>query len=236
MHSKSNSLETLEKNLNYKFNNQVFLSNALQHRSYVNESSDEKLTDNERLEFLGDAVIELCITQLLMEFAPNKNEGELSKLRANLVSEPALAAMARKISLGKFIFLGKGELLSNGREKNSILSDTFEAVIAAIYLDSNFDTAYKNVNQLFAEEIKIIAEKAAEKDHKSTLQELVQQTEDTAPVYEVVKETGPDHDKTFEVVIDTLSISATGTGKTIKAAEQNAAENALKQIEADAHQ
>ncbi|MCK5100985.1 MAG: ribonuclease III, partial [Desulfobacteraceae bacterium] len=200
--------------------NQSLLLNALHHRSYVNESSDKELKDNERLEFLGDAVIELCISQLLMEHAPQKNEGELSKFRANLVSEPALASMARKINLGKFILLGKGELLSNGREKDSILSDTFEAVIAAIYLDSNFDTAYSQISQLFSEEIKIIAKKAAEIDHKTKLQELVQQTEDTAPVYEVINETGPDHDKTFEVVIDTLSISATGTGKTIKAAEQ----------------
>lgn len=231
LHSKNNSLEILEKNINYKFTNQGLLLNALNHRSYVNESSDKELKDNERLEFLGDAVIELCITQLLMEHAPKKDEGELSKLRSNLVSEPALASMARKINLGKFILLGKGELLSNGREKDSILSDTFEAVIAAVYLDSNFDTAYSQINQLFSEEIKIIAKKAAEIDHKSKLQEYVQKTEDTAPVYEVVGETGPDHDKTFEVVIDTLSISATGTGKTIKAAEQNAAANALKQIE-----
>ena len=233
LHSKNNSLETLEKNISYKFTDQSLLINALQHRSYVNESTDKKLADNERLEFLGDAVIELCISQLLMEHAPKKNEGELSKLRANLVSEPALAGMARKINLGKFILLGKGELLSNGREKDSILSDTFEAVIAAIYLDSNFENAYSQISQLFSEKIKIIAKKAAEIDHKSKLQELVQQTEDTAPVYEVINETGPDHDKTFEVVIDTLSISATGTGKTIKAAEQNAAANALKQIEED---
>ena len=201
------------------------------HRSYTHESSDEKLKDNERLEFLGDAVIELCISQLLMEHAPNKNEGELSKLRANLVSEPALASMARKIQIGKFILLGKGELLSNGREKDSILSDAFEALIAAIYLDSNFNNTYSHINQLFSEKIKILAKKAAEIDHKSKLQELVQKTEDTSPVYEVVNETGPDHDKTFEVVIDTLSINATGIGKTIKAAEQNAAANALKQIQ-----
>ncbi|MCD4742456.1 MAG: ribonuclease III [Desulfobacteraceae bacterium] len=231
LHSKDHSLESLEKNINYKFTNQSLLVNALQHRSYVNESNDDKLTDNERLEFLGDAVIELCISQLLMEHAPDKNEGYLSKLRSNLVSEPALAGMARKIQLGKFILLGKGERLSNGREKDSILSDTFEAVIAAIYLDSNFDTTYSLINQLFSDQIKIIIEKAAEIDHKSKLQELVQKTEDTAPVYEVINETGPDHDKTFEVVIDTLSITATGTGKTIKAAEQNAAANALKQIQ-----
>ncbi len=229
--SKNNSLENLEKNIGYKFNDQSLMVNALQHRSYTNESTDEKLEDNERLEFLGDAVIELCISQLLMEHAPNKNEGELSKLRANLVNEPALAHMARKIQLGRFIFLGKGERLSNGREKDSILSDTFEALIAAIYLDSNFDTVYSHINQMFSEKIKIIARKAAEIDHKSKLQELVQKTEDTAPVYEVINETGPDHDKTFEVVIDTLSISATGVGKTIKAAEQDAAANALKQIE-----
>ncbi|MCK5542361.1 MAG: ribonuclease III [Desulfobacterales bacterium] len=231
LHSKNNSLEILEKNINYKFTDQSLLLNALQHRSYTHESSDEKLKDNERLEFLGDAVIELCISQLLMEHAPNKNEGELSKLRANLVSEPALASMARKIQIGKFILLGKGELLSNGREKDSILSDAFEALIAAIYLDSNFNNTYSHINQLFSEKIKILAKKAAEIDHKSKLQELVQKTEDTSPVYEVVNETGPDHDKTFEVVIDTLSINATGIGKTIKAAEQNAAANALKQIQ-----
>ncbi len=230
LQSKNNSIEILEKNINYKFNKQSLLINALRHRSYVNESSGKKLTDNERLEFLGDAVIELCISHLLMEHAPKKNEGELSKLRASLVSEPALAGMARKIQLGKFILLGKGERLSNGREKDSILSDTFEALIAAIYLDSDFNNTYTHINQLFSEQIKIIAKKAAEIDHKSKLQELVQKTEDTAPVYEVINETGPDHDKTFEVSIGTLSIDAKGTGKTIKAAEQNAAANALKQI------
>ena len=231
LHSKNKSLETLEKHINYTFTKQSLLMNALQHRSYVNENNNEELLDNERLEFLGDAVIELCISQLLMEFDPEKNEGELSKLRANLVNEPALASMARQINLGKFIFLGKGELLSNGREKDSILSDTFEAVIAAIYLDSNFDTVYANINQLFSEKIKIAAEKAAQKDNKTRLQEFIQQTEDTAPTYDVINSTGPDHDKTFEVVVETLTIEAKGIGKTIKAAEQEAAANALKQIE-----
>jgi ribonuclease III len=231
LHSKNNSLDILEKNINYRFINQSLLLNALQHRSYTHENTDEKLEDNERLEFLGDAVIELCISQLLMEHSPDKNEGELSKLRANLVNEPALASMARKIQLGKFILLGKGELLSSGREKDSILSDAFEALIAALYLDSDFDNTYSQVKQLFSERIDVVTKKAAEVDHKSKLQEIVQKTEDTSPVYEVVNETGPDHDKTFEVVIDTLSITATGVGKTIKAAEQNAAANALKQLE-----
>ena len=131
----------------------MLLKLALSHRSYIHSTKLELSLSNERLEFLGDAVLGLCIGHVLMEKSPSKKEGELSKLRSNLVSEPALADMARFIDLGRFIRLGKGEALSRGFDKNSILSDTFEAVIAAVYLDAGFDETYRLIQDLFSQSL-----------------------------------------------------------------------------------
>ncbi len=184
--------------------------------------------NNERLEFLGDAVLGLCIGHLLMDKNPSKNEGELSKLRSNLVSEPALADMARFIDLGRFIKLGKGELLSRGFYKNSILSDAFEAVIAAVYLDAGFKKVYQLTNDLFSQILEKIISTEKVIDYKSMLQELVQDKGPATPQYKVQKEIGPDHDKTFEISLSLLGVDSTGLGKNKKTAEQDAAKKALK--------
>jgi hypothetical protein len=228
LREKHTRLNILENNIGYGFNDISFLNNALCHRSYLNENQNSCATDNERLEFLGDAVLGLCIGQLLMEKSPGKNEGELSKLRSNLVSEPALADMARSIDLGRFVRLGKGEALSRGFDKNSILSDAFEAVVAAVYLDAGFDRVYELLADLFNDSLDRILSNEKTMDYKSSLQEFAQERGAITPEYVVSRETGPDHDKTFEISLNLFGIEARGLGKNKKAAEQSAARKALK--------
>lgn len=227
---KYTELSILENNIGYLFKDKSLLNNALCHRSYLNENQESCIFDNERLEFLGDAVLGLCIGHLLMEKTPSKNEGELSKLRANLVSESALADMARFIDLGRFIRLGKGEAFSRGFDKNSILSDTYEAVIAAVYLDAGFDATYKLIHDLFKETIEKNLSNEKIIDYKSMLQEFVQEHGAKTPQYEVLNEIGPDHDKTFEISLNIFDIHSRGLGKTKKAAEQDSAKKALKML------
>lgn len=230
---KYSDLSTLENNIGHLFKNKSLLNNALCHRSYLNENQSSCLSDNERLEFLGDAVLGLCIGHLLMEKSPSKNEGELSKLRAGLVSEPALADMARLIDLGRFIRLGKGEAFARGFDKNSILSDAFEAVIAAVYLDAGFEMAYRLIHDLFNERLEKNMSSEKIIDYKSMLQEFAQEHGATTPQYEVLNEIGPDHDKIFEISLNIFDTHSVGLGKTKKAAEQDSAKkvlNALKKI------
>lgn len=220
-------LDLLEQNIDYQFQSRSFLSNALCHRSYLNENQNSCDTDNERLEFLGDAVLGLCVGHLLMERDPLKNEGDLSRLRSNLVSETGLAHIARRIDLGRFIKLGKGESLSGGSDKNSILSDAFEAVVAAVYLDAGFDRAHTMVNRLFENPVQQILSSSDFIDYKSGLQEFTQEHFGKTPEYALAQEKGPDHDKTFEICLNLDTVSTMGTGKTKKAAEQDAARKAL---------
>jgi len=168
------NLSSLETNIRYSFQDKTLLNTALCHRSFSNENQDSCTMNNERLEFLGDAVLGLCIGHILMKKSPLKNEGELSKLRSNLVSEPPLADMARSIDLGRFIRLGKGEAGSRGFDKNSILSDAFEAVIAAIYLDAGFEKTYKLIHDIFRQSLENLLSKDTIIDYKSLLQELIQ--------------------------------------------------------------
>jgi len=229
LHKSPAALEILEENLGHTFQDKALLATALRHSSYVNESQDAELSDNQRLEFMGDAVLGLVIGEFLMEQSPDMKEGDLSKMRAGLVSEPGLATMARKIDLGRFIFLGKGEWLSGGTKKNSILADTFEAVMAAIYLDLGFIKTSQLIKGLFQDEVDYISSKTTVvDDYKSLLQEYVQEMGQRAPRYAVSGERGPDHAKTFEINLMVCSIQATGVGKSKKAAEQDAAEKALK--------
>lgn len=223
-------LSILEKNLGYGFKNRSFLNNALCHRSYLNENQDSCDSDNERLEFLGDAVLGLCIAQFLMEKSPLRKEGELSKLRAILVSEPALAQTARTIDLGRFIRLGKGETISRGHDKNSILSDAFEAVIAAVYLDGGFEQGCGLIRRLFNERLEEMALNEKTVDYKSRLQEYAQERGCATPCYVVVNETGPDHDKTFEMRLSIFGQESRGFGKTKKAAEQDTARETLRAL------
>ncbi|MBU0972986.1 MAG: ribonuclease III [Proteobacteria bacterium] len=221
------SLDILERNIGYGFKDRSLLGNALCHRSYLNENQESCNADNERLEFLGDAVLGLCVGHILMTQSPSKKEGELSKLRSNLVSEPALAKMARSIDLGRFIRLGRGEFLSGGGDKNSILSDAFEALIAAAYLDAGFDKTHQIVQAIFKDAIQQALSDFHTRDYKSSLQEYAQETFATTPQYTIVKEFGPDHDKTFKISLELDDITVTGIGKTKKAAEQDSARNAL---------
>jgi ribonuclease III len=220
----------LEQKLSYVFRDKSLLSEACRHSSYVNEHPLKNLRDNERLEFLGDAVLNLVVGHLLMNEYPDLPEGELSRMRANLVNETQLADIAKSIELGDFLQLGKGEIQTQGREKNSILADAFEAVIAAIYLDGGFQAAYSMIRNHFEPFVRSDVVPRTNQDYKSQLQELVQFSHKTMPTYQVIRESGPDHDKTFVSQIDVCGIQAFGTGKSKKTAEQDAARNALRLI------
>ena len=221
-------LSEFEQNLIYKFNNINILEEALRHSSFVNEQLGTDMKDNERLEFLGDAVLDLVIGHILMKRYPDMNEGDLSRMRAILVNESQLATIAHKIELGRYVQLGKGEIQTNGKEKKSILADTFEAVIAAVYLDGGFDAAFKIISAHFSSLFYLVSAPAADRDYKSRIQELVQETHNVTPVYRVISASGPDHDKTFIVQLKVYKVAVEGVGKSKKAAEQDAARRALE--------
>lgn len=224
-------LECLQRSLGYTFINTDLLEEALRHSSYVNEQADAGLRDNERMEFLGDAVLNLVIGHLLMEFHPELREGDLSRIRANLVNESQLADLARGLDLGRHLQLGKGETQTQGHEKNSILANAFEALCAAIYLDQGFDAASAILQRLFNDLLKDASLLNTGQDFKSRLQEAVQGTFKAIPAYQVVEEIGPDHDKTFRVAMTVGDLQTEGLGKSKKMAEQDAARQALAQIE-----
>lgn len=213
--------------LGYRFSESSLIEEALRHSSYVNEQGDGKMRDNERLEFLGDAVLNLVVGHLLMERFPELNEGDLSRVRASLVNESHLADIARSIDLGDNIHLGKGEILSNGREKTSILANAFEAVLAAVYLDGGFQSAFSVVETHLAPILDEFNSLDMNQDFKSQLQELVQGSQQKVPVYSVIDESGPDHDKTFCVQLEVFDVKTEGRGKSKKLAEQDAARQAL---------
>ncbi len=220
-------LDILETNLDHRFVDRSLLQTGLCHRSFLNENQTVCDSDNERLEFLGDAVLGLCVGHILMQRSPSKKEGELSRLRSTLVSEPSLADMARSIDLGRFIRLGKGEAGSGGADKNSILSDTFEAVVAAIFLDAGFDITCDLIQRLFEDVVDQVLARDHTVDYKSRIQEFAQEVFSQAPVYTVTREFGPDHEKTFEICLELAHIQTQGFGKSKKAAEQDAAGKAL---------
>ncbi len=221
----------LQKTLCYQFNDPTLLEEALRHSSYVNEHTDADLRDNERFEFLGDAVLNLVIGHLLMRSYPHMHEGDLSRIRANLVNETQLAHVARGLDLGNNLLLGKGEIQSNGKEKNSLLANAMEAVIAAIYLDNGFEAAFKNIDHHFSALVQAAPDLTTGQDYKSRMQEAVQSTIKAIPTYRVIKESGPDHDKTFRVLMTVGNIESQGTGKSKKMAEQDAARKGLVVLE-----
>ena len=223
----------LQKRLAYSFRRPALLAEALRHRSYVNEQNDGRLTDNEKLEFLGDAVINLVVGHLLMQKCPQFKEGDLSRVRANLVNESRLSAIARQIKLGPLIKLGKGETLSHGHDKNSILADALEALIAAVYLDGGFEAAFQAVARLFNDYLEYQALTRVNLDYKSRLQEMAQNRKQDVPAYRIVSELGPDHAKVFRAEVKVAGIRAFGEGKSKKAAQQNAARQALNMLDPD---
>ncbi len=225
------SIQDLMARLGHAFNDPERLTRALCHSSYVNEQTQPSMTSNERLEFLGDAVLNLAISHLLMHRFPDLAEGDLSRNRAYLVNETRLAAIAREIGIGPHLLLGKGEELTDGRDKNSILADTVEAIIAAIYLDGGFDSAFAFVRRQFAKRMQKANRSRYATDYKSRLQECVQSIYHQVPRYQVVESRGPDHDKTFTVQMTVAGICAQGDGKSKKLAEQEAARAGLELLE-----
>lgn len=218
----------LSERLEYQFMNPELLAQAFRHSSYVNEVGDSDLKDNETLEFLGDAVLDLAIGHILMELFKSANEGELSKCRAYVVSERGLCDLARELRLGDYLLLGRGEELSGGREKPSILADTLEALVGAIYLDADFPRTREIIRKLFIPTIERMEIEVLRTDYKSALQEYTQQRFKSRPEYWLVSETGPAHDRTFRVAIYLNGEQrAEGEGKSKKEAEQEAAKEAL---------
>ena len=226
-------LSELQQKLCYEFKNIDFLVESLRHSSFVNENLELDIQDNERLEFLGDAVLNLVVGHMLMHRYPDLKEGDLSKMRANLVNESQLASIAQEMDLGTYLQLGKGEIQTKGWEKPSILANTFEAVVAAVYLDGGYAAAFKIIDSHFSFLLDLEVMSTVNHDYKSQVQELVQMKQQKMPVYTVVHESGPDHDKTFRVRLKVGETQAEGEGKSKKAAEQDAARKGLELLKSD---
>ena len=221
-------LNEFEKVIGYKFKNQGLLYEALSHSSYANEMKNNHCKSNERLEFLGDSVLSIVVSDYLYRHFKHLPEGELTRVRASLVCEKALFEFSDKIRLGDFILLGKGEKRSHGNERPSILSDAFEALIAAIYLDGGFESARAHIMRFMPDDI-ISEKKDSNDDYKSILQEIIQRNPEESVEYRLVGESGPDHDKKFTVrVMLNSNVIGEGTGKSKKIAEQTAAKEALE--------
>ncbi len=222
------NIAALEKKLMYHFKRKSLLRMSLTHRSYAHESSQDNMENNERLEFLGDSVLDLVISHLLMERYPNNSEGFLSKCLASLINEKTLAKMARSMQLGETLILGKGELLTGGRNKDSILADAFEAIIGAIYLDGGLKPAFKVIKKQF---LPLIDGNIQFIDYKTQLQEIAQQAHRVIPNYKLLNQSGKDHERVFEIsVIINGKVMGRGKGKNKKEAEQRAAKLALDKI------
>lgn len=217
-------LDGFQKIIQYQFNNIGLLKNALTHSSYANEKKTGNYKDNERLEFLGDAVLELTSSEFIYTGNPDMNEGKMTRLRASIVCEPTLAMCARQIHLQEYIMLGKGEDLTGGRTRDSIISDALEALIGAIYLDGGFANAKEFIHRFVLNDLE---NKQLFYDSKTILQEVVQ-AHGLEVKYELTGEEGPEHDKKFHVIAKAGDLFVVkGTGHTKKAAQQQAAYNAL---------
>ena len=218
----------LENKIGYHFNNKDLLKEALTHSSYANEHKAQKIKYNERLEFLGDAVLSIVVSDYIFKNCPELPEGELTKLRASLVCEKSLFKFAKMINLGSFLVLSKGERNNGGSNRPSILSDAFEALIAAIYIDGGIECAAKHILNFVIPEIKNTKQKKI-KDYKTTLQEIIQKNPGEQLEYVLVNESGPDHNKHFVVEVHLNSnVIGKGGGRSKKEAEQQAAREALE--------
>ena len=221
-------IDLLLKKLGYRFNRPELLEEAFRHSSYVNELGDSSLGDNERMEFLGDAVLDLAISHILMELFEGAKEGDLSKFRATVVNEKGLCQVAKLLELGDYVLLGRGEELTKGSEKPSILANCMEALLGALYLDAGFIKTKEIIYRLFMPLLKQIDSENMIDDYKSTLQEYTQEIYKTRPDYLLVKETGPAHNKKFRMALSLDGkIIAEGEGKSKKEAEQRAAKEAF---------
>lgn len=228
--AKNNYKKLLEK-IGIDFQNQNLLDTAFTHRSYLNENP-ETGEHNERMEFLGDAVLELAVTEYLFHLYQDKSEGELTSLRAALVRKSTLTELAEELNFEKYLRLSKGEKQNQGKAKASILANTTEAFIGAIFLDQGFEKAKEFINQYLLPKLKKILESGEHIDAKSHFQEIMQERASATPIYKVVKEEGPDHDKTFTVTVYVNDKAwGSGSGPSKQEAEMLAAEEALRKIE-----
>lgn len=218
-------LERLEEKIGYCYKKKELLQQALTHSSFANEQKINKSRDYERLEFLGDAVLELVSSEFLFHSNPDLSEGKLTRLRASMVCEPSLAYCARDLELHEYIRLGKGEEMTGGRHRDSIISDVMEAVIGSLYLDGGFQAAHDFIHRFILADLE---DKILFYDAKTVLQEMIQETPQGSLNYRLIKEEGPDHDKVFvvEAYINGKPVSQ-GQGRTKKAAEQQAAYEAI---------
>ncbi len=220
-------MEALEKKIGYSFKDKSLLRLALTHSSYANECGNPH-NCNERLEFLGDSVLSLIVSDYIFENFKDRPEGELTKLRASLVCEKSLCAFSTQLDVGEYILLGKGEALNGGRNRPSILADAFEAILAAIYLDAGIEQARKHVLRFVKDEL-THSDDEVFKDYKTTLQEVIQRNREEQLSYVVTDESGPDHNKSFTVEVHLNSnVIGVGNGKSKKRAEQMAAKQALQ--------
>ena len=222
-------IKDLEIAIGYRFRNIALLQNALTHSSYANERWHNSLLSNERLEFLGDSVLGMLVAEYLFRSFPDRPEGELTRMRADMVCEQTLAAAANRIGLGNHLLLGHGEEQGGGRSRNSILADAMESVIAACFLDGGLEAALKVVQKFILVEVPVT--KLHNADYKTTLQELVQQKKNQVLTYALVGESGPDHDKRFDVEVKLNgTVVGSGSGSSKKRAEQSAARTAMEKL------
>ncbi len=223
------SLSPLEEAIKISFNNKQLLKTALTHRSYLNEHPKEELSSNERLEYLGDAILEFIVSEKLFNLFPNLDEGVLTTLRSLLVKTGSLAEAAGKFKLGDYLFLSKGEVDTGGKKNKSLLANTFEALIGAIFLDQGLGKTKDFIELSLGEKIKTINLRENIKDYKSLFQEKAQEGEKITPTYRIINTFGPDHDKIFTVgaFLSKRKVSE-GKGKSKQEAEQKAAQKALK--------
>ena len=223
-------IKDLEAAIGYRFQNISLLQNALTHSSYANERWHDSLKSNERLEFLGDSILGMVVAEYLYRNFPDRPEGELTRMRADMVCETSLATVADKIGLGEHLLLGHGEERFGGRKRASILADAVESVIAACFLDGGMEAAKAFVAQFVLTEVPV--KQLHNADYKTALQELVQQKKDQVLAYALVGESGPDHDKEFRVEVSLNgNVIGAGVGRSKKRAEQDAARNALDALE-----
>ena len=222
-------IKDLEAAIGYKFKNIALLQNALAHSSYANERWHNSLMSNERLEFLGDSILGMCVAEYLYCTFPDRPEGELTRMRADMVCEQTLANVAGRIGLGEHLLLGKGEEQGGGRTRNSILADAVESVIAASFLDGGMGAAKQFIQKYILVEVPV--KKLHNVDYKTSLQELVQQKKNQVLSYALVGESGPDHDKHFEVEVSLNGkVVGLGSGSSKKRAEQDAARVAIEAL------
>ena len=222
-------IKDLEAAIGYRFKNITLLQNALTHSSYANERWHNSLLSNERLEFLGDSILGMTVAEYLYRNFPDRPEGDLTRMRADMVCEKALAKVAARIELGKHLMLGNGEEQGGGRKRDSILADAVESVIAACFLDGGMEAARQFIDRFVLVEVPV--KKLHNADYKTALQELVQQKKNQVLSYVLIGESGPDHDKRFDVEVKLNGVSVgTGSGSSKKRAEQDAARCALEKM------